>query len=93
MVLVPVRKQYPLYLVLVLYQIGEVGDDKVHPQHIALGEGNSAVDNHDIAAIFYDDDVLADFLQAPKRKHFQLALFRQIYTPLWVIFSFIYAVI
>ena len=66
-VLVAVGDQQPLDLVLVLQHKGEVGDDHIHPIHLAVGEHQAAVHNDHIAAALIDGHILAHFPKAAQR--------------------------
>ena len=51
----------------VLDQIGYIGDDQIHAQHIFFGENGSAVHHKDIITVFHHGDVFAKFINAAKR--------------------------
>ena len=47
-----------------IIQIGKIGDDKIDPQHIILGEHQAGIDNHNVVVIFEYGHIFADFPQA-----------------------------
>ena len=62
MVLVAVGEQHAADALAVFDEIGHVRDDKIHTQHVFLGEDGPAVHHHHILAVFNDGDVLAKFI-------------------------------
>lgn len=65
-ILMAVGKQDALDLVGVLKEIGHVGDDDVHPQHILIWKHEAAVYDQDLAAELQGGHVLADLGDAPQ---------------------------
>ena len=65
-VLVAVGDDDALDLILVLHHIGEVGDDQVHAEHVAVREDEAAVHDHHVALALVEGDVLAHLAQAPQ---------------------------
>ena len=63
-VLVAVGDEDGADLVLVLAQVGDVGDDEVHAGHVLFGEHNPGVDDDDVVAVLKGHHVLADFAEA-----------------------------
>ena len=53
--------------VAMLVEIGEVGDDVVHPGHLVVGEEQPAVDGHDVLARLDQHHVEADLAEATER--------------------------
>ena len=53
--------------VLVLHQIGEIGDDQVHAVHIAVREHQAAVHHQQVVLALIHGDVLAHLAQAAQR--------------------------
>ena len=62
-VLVAVGDDHALDLILVLHHIGEVRDDQVDAEHIAVRENQATVHDQHIALAFIQGDVLAHFAQ------------------------------
>ena len=62
-VLMAVGEKYPPYLFPVALQIGEIGDDQVHPQHLVVREGQAAVHYNNVVGAFVQVDVFSDFPQ------------------------------
>ena len=75
MVLVAVGDDNALHLLLVLDQIGEVGDDVIDPQHIVFGEHHPGIDHHDLVVVFVDHHIAAYFPQSPQGEYFQCFTF------------------
>ena len=71
-VLVAVREHDAANLVRVADKIGKIRHDKVDPQHIVVGEAESAVDDEDAVAVFEHREVLADFIEAAERDDAEL---------------------
>ena len=61
MVLVRVGDEQPLDPILVLDEIREVGDDDVHPVLLGVREGDAAVNDDEIVALFKYRTILSDF--------------------------------
>ena len=57
--------------VLVLDEVGEVGDDHVDAVHVVVGEAHAAVHHDDVAAVLVDGQVLADLVQTAQGNNFQ----------------------
>ena len=66
MVLVPVSQKNGPQLLLVLTQVGKVGDDQVYPQHLLLREHQTHIDNDYVVSVFDEHHVAADLSQAAK---------------------------
>ena len=71
-VLMGVGQKDAAKLVLVLLQIGDVGDDHVHAQQILVGEGHAGVDDDHVVVIFQNGHVLADLVETAQRDDLQL---------------------
>ena len=63
MILVTVGDDHAADLVAVLLDIGVVGDDHIHAEHIAVGERHTAVEDDHIALALEHRHVLADLVQ------------------------------
>ena len=63
-ILVAVGDDYALDPVLVLHHIGEIGDDQVDAEHLAVREDQAAVHQQHIPLTLIEGDVLAHFAQA-----------------------------
>ena len=70
-VLVTVGDEETAQAVLVLDQIGYVGDHAVDAVHVLLGEGHAAVHHDDLAAVLIYGHVLADLIETAKGNDFQ----------------------
>ena len=70
-VLVPVGEEDAPDLVLVLDEIGEVGDDHVDAVHVVVGEAHAHVHHDDVPAVLVDGEVLADLVEAAQGNDFQ----------------------
>ena len=66
-VLVAVGDEQTLDLILVLHHKGEVRDDHIHAEHLAVREHQTAVHDDHIAVALVDGHVLADFAQTAQR--------------------------
>ena len=66
-VLVAVGDEQTLDLVLVLHHKGEVRDDHIHAEHLAVREHQTAVHDDHIAVALVDGHVLADLAQTAQR--------------------------
>ena len=71
MILVAVGQEKTPQFVLVLYQIGGVGNDRVNAVHIVFREAHTAVYHDHVPAILQNGDIFADFVQAAQRDDFQ----------------------
>ena len=67
MVFVAVGDEQALDLILVLHHKGEVRDDHVHAEHLAVREHQTAVHDDHIAVALVDGHVLADLAQTAQR--------------------------
>ena len=67
MVLVRVGEEHAAHLLLVLDEVGEVGDDDVDARHLLVGEAQAAVDHDDVVLLPDDGTVLADLAHATER--------------------------
>ena len=63
MVLMAVGDDHAADAVAVLLQIGEIRDDQIDAEHIAVGERHTAVNDHDIALALKHGEVLADLVE------------------------------
>ena len=61
-ILMPVGDEEAVQLLLMIDQIGHVGDHKIHAVHIVFGEAESAVYDNHILAVFQNGDILPDFI-------------------------------
>ena len=66
-ILVAVGDEQALDLILVLHHKGEVRDDHVHAEHLAVREHQAAVHDDHIAVALVDGHVLADLAQTAQR--------------------------
>ncbi len=66
-VLVAVGDEQTLDFILVLHHKGEVRDDHIHAEHLAVREHQAAVHDDHIAVALVDGHVLADFAQTAQR--------------------------
>ena len=66
-ILVAVGDEQALDLILVLHHKGEVRDDHVHAEHLAVREHQTAVHDDHIAVALVDGHVLADLAQTAQR--------------------------
>ena len=71
-VLVGVGEEDAPDLFPVLLQIGDVGNDHVHPQKVLVGEGHAGVDDDHVAAVFQHGHVFADLVETAQRDDPQL---------------------
>ena len=67
MVFMAVGQKHPADAILVLDQVGHVGNDQIHAQHIFLRENGTAVHYQHILAVFHHGDVFAEFVHAAQR--------------------------
>ena len=67
MVFMSVGDHKAFYPVNIFLQIGNIRNDKVDSQHIILRKGQTAVDDHDAAAVFKCCDIHSDLLKTAKR--------------------------
>ena len=70
-ILVAVGDEHALEPVLVVDQVGKVGDHEIHAVHVLVGERHAAVDDDHILAILDDGAVLADLIQTAEGNNFQ----------------------
>ena len=66
-VFMAVRDNNALDAVLILDNIGEIRNDKVHPEHVAVREHDAAVHEDHIALTLVQSDVLANLAQTAQR--------------------------
>ncbi len=66
-VLVAVGDEQALDLILILHHKGEVRDDHIDAEHVAIREDEAAVHDDHIAAALIDRHVLAHFAEAAQR--------------------------
>ena len=66
-VLMPVREQDAADAILVLFQVGDIGNDEVDAQHFLVGKAETAVNDDDVVLIFDDGQIFADLVQSAKR--------------------------
>ena len=62
-----VREDDAAHLLLVLLQIGDVGDDEIDAQHLLVREHEARVDDDDVVALFEREHVLADLADTTER--------------------------
>ena len=72
-VLVPVRDEDAADLRGVLFEIGIIGNDEVHAEHVFVGEGQAAVDDDHVVFVFQHGEVLSDLVQPAEHHDAQLA--------------------
>ncbi len=65
-VLVPVGQDDPVDAVGVLSQVGEVGEDQVHPRHVRVGEHDAHVEDEDAPVDLDAGAVPADLAETPE---------------------------
>ena len=70
-ILVPVGDEQAAEAVVVLHQIGHVGDHAVDAVHVIAGERHAAVHHDDLAAVFIGGHVLADLVETAKGNDLQ----------------------
>ena len=73
-VLMAVGQKHAADAVLVLDEIGYVGNDQIHAQHVLFGEDGAAVHDQHILAVFHHGDILAKFVYAAQRNNAELLL-------------------
>ena len=66
-ILVSVGYEDAADLIGVLFKIGDVGDDKVYAEHIAVGETDAAVNDDDVVFIFKDGEIFADLTEPAEK--------------------------
>ena len=67
MVLMSVGNAESLNLVGVLQQIGHIGDNQIHSQHVILREGEATVHQHNAVLAFKGRNVHSDLFQSSQR--------------------------
>ena len=67
MVLMAVGDENALDAVLVFQHIGEVGDDKIHAEHVGIREHQTAVNEDHISLALIQSNVFAHFSQTAQR--------------------------
>ncbi len=70
-VLVAVGDEHPPDPLPVPDEVGEVGDDHIHPQKVVVGEGQAAVHHQDVLAALVNGNVLPDLPKAPQGDNLQ----------------------
>ena len=70
-VLVSVGEEDAPDAVLVLDEIGEVGDHHVDAVHVVVGKAHAHVDHDDVPAVLVDGHVLADLIESAQGDDFQ----------------------
>ena len=68
-VLVPVGDHDSADAIRVALHKGEVGQDEIHAEHIAVREGHAAIHDNHILAAFIQRKVLSDLIQAAQEIH------------------------
>ena len=71
----PVREEDAADLVLVLNEIGDVGEDEVDARHLFGREDDARVDDDDVVPVLDGGHVLADLADAAEEEHFDGSLF------------------
>ena len=74
-VLVTVGQHNAPDLVLIGFQIRDIGNYQVDAQHILIGKAESAVDDDDIVGIFHDGQVFTDLVQSAEGNDAYFAFF------------------
>jgi len=64
MVLVAVAQQDCFDAVFPFLEVGDVGDDEVHPQHLLVGKHHPAVEDEDLIPLLQKPHVFADLSDA-----------------------------
>ena len=82
-VLVAVGEEDAPDLVLVLDEIGEVGDDHIDAVHVVVGEAHAHIDNDDIAAVLIYRQILADLIESAQRDDLQFFCHKSMLTLLF----------
>ena len=72
MVLMAVRDGVAADAVLVLDEVGDVGDDEIDARHVLRGEDGADVDDDDVVLVFVDGHIFADLTQAAQGNDAQL---------------------
>jgi hypothetical protein len=70
-VFVAVRNHNPAYALLVLDQVGKVGDDDVYAEHLLAGEFHPSIDDENLATVLEHSAVLTDATEASQWQQFQ----------------------
>ena len=70
MILVSVGNEHTPQFLLILNQIGKVGDHQIHAVHIFLGKSQTAIHNDHILAVFQNGDVFANLIQTAQGDDF-----------------------
>ena len=71
MVFMSVRNKEAAKLLLIFYEIGNVGNDEIDAVHIVLGKTEAAVNNDHILSVLQNGHVFSDFIQTAQRNNFQ----------------------
>ena len=70
-------------LVLVLDEIGEVGDDHVDAVHVVVGEAHTHIHHDDVAAVLVDGEVFADLVETAQGDDLQFFCHKSMLTLLY----------
>ena len=68
-IFMPVGHDHAADPFLVLAQVAGVGQNHIHAVHAIAGEGQTAIHQHQVIAVFEDAGVLADFVEAAEGDH------------------------
>ena len=71
MILVTVGQQNTADFILILFEVGDIRDNKVYTKHILIGKCETAVDYYDVVFIFKDGDVFSDLVQTAQKHDFK----------------------
>ncbi len=67
MIFMSVRKNNSFNAAGILFHIGKIGQDQVHPQHIIIGKSHAAVQQEHISLAFKKRHVFANFIQPSEK--------------------------
>ena len=59
------------HFAVILYQVGDIRNDKIDAQHIVLGESQTAVNYNDAVPILKCSHIHSDLLQPTERDNLQ----------------------
>ena len=75
MIFMAVGKQIAADMIPFAHQVGDIRDDKVHPQHVFLRKNTAAVHDDDVVFVFKNIHVFADLINTAERHDPQSAGF------------------
>ena len=74
MVFVAVGEDQRADLLLVLFQVGEVGHDDIDAQQFRVGEHHAGIDHDDVVAVADGGHVHAELAESAERDYLQLQI-------------------